>query len=297
MHCNNSWKKNIPQKVKKRWNMTVNLALTQQWLQLTCICCECGAEPFTFSCSISGCHCHCVFSLSTPLPSPLLLLTPHICTTIWTQPEGAGGWAGGHEAGAGQGRAGQESSPAHPPAEHCFLPAFPQEHGLSWRLLCSTPCILPVQTQLLSGGCLTPWSCCSKPCTYKPAVLLHAWELALSLETWRFHVLHITLHASSQNPVQPAGSLQALLPGLKQLPSAPWAAPCTSLSPKCPLAPQEHPSLSTEPAPLPAHCSCPAQTSWPSCLWARFPPSPFPLIHAEPRPMPSSDPLLFFRQM
>lgn len=104
MHCNNSWKKNIPQKVKKRWNMTVNLALTQQWLQLTCICCECGAEPFTFSCSISGCHCHCVFSLSTPLPSPLLLLTPHICTTIWTQPEGAGGWAEGHEAGAGQGR-------------------------------------------------------------------------------------------------------------------------------------------------------------------------------------------------
>lgn len=45
--------------------MTVNLALTQQWLQLPCIHCKCGAEPFTFSCSLSGCHCHCVLSLGT----------------------------------------------------------------------------------------------------------------------------------------------------------------------------------------------------------------------------------------
>lgn len=57
-------------------------------------------------------------------------------------------------------------------------------------------------------------------------------------------MLHITLQASSQDPARPCP--QALLSGLRQLLSAPWAAPCTSLSPKCPLAPQQHPSLTTE---------------------------------------------------
>lgn len=142
--------------------MTVNLALTQQWLQLTCTHCECGAELYTFSCSISGCHCHCVFSLSTLLPSPHLPLTPHICSTIQTQCEGAGGWGGGHEAGAGQGR---RAALHIPQQKHFFLPASPQEHRLWWRLLCSTPCIFPLQTHLLSGGCLTPLICCSKPCS------------------------------------------------------------------------------------------------------------------------------------
>lgn len=61
-----------------------------------------------------------------------------------------------------EGREGEQPCTC-PSRKHCFLPASPQEHGLSRWLLCFNPCILPVQTHLLSRGCLTPLSCCSKP--------------------------------------------------------------------------------------------------------------------------------------
>lgn len=120
MHYNNPWKKNVPQKVEKRLNMTVNLAQTQQWLQLTCIHCKCGAEPFTFSCSISDCHCHCVLSLGTCCHiltcfSPLTSAPP-----LEPNLRELEGWVGGMQQGLC--RAGKESSPAHPPAE-ALLPA------------------------------------------------------------------------------------------------------------------------------------------------------------------------------
>lgn len=140
MHCNNPWKKNIPQKVKKSWNMTVSLALRQRWLQLTCLRCECGAEPFTFSCSIGSCHCHCVLSLGTLLPPPRLLLTPHICTTIRTHPDGAGGWGGGHEAGAVEGREGKQHCTSPSRSTASCLPPLRSTHwhgGYSAPLLAS----------------------------------------------------------------------------------------------------------------------------------------------------------------
>lgn len=148
MHCNNPWKKKVTQKVKKRWNMTVNLALTQQWLQLTCIHCKCGAEPFTFSCSISGCRCHYVISLGTCCH--LLACFSPLTSAPPLEPN-----LRELEGGAVQGRAGKESTLHIPQQKHCFLHSSPQEHRLSWGLLCSTPCILPMHTNLLSEGCLT----------------------------------------------------------------------------------------------------------------------------------------------
>lgn len=85
-------------------------------------------------------------------------------------------------------RAGKESSPAHPPAEALLPACLPSAAGLSWGLLCCTSCILPVQTHLLSGGCLTLLSCCSKPCslqTHSPPPCL-----AISTQPMNLGVAH-----------------------------------------------------------------------------------------------------------
>lgn len=246
-----------------------------------------SAAPSVAATAIVSCHwpcCHhlACFSRLTPAPP----LEPNLRGL-----EGRVGWGAWSRDCAGQGR---KAALHIPQQKHCFLPASPQQQGshggYSAALLASFQCR---HTSWVED--VWPfWAAAPNPVAYKPTVLLHAWQSALSLWTWG---LHITLHASSQDPAKPARALRALLPGLKQLLSAPWAASCTSLSPKCPLAAQQHPPLTTELTPLPAVCSCPAQTSRPSCLWVQIPPSPFPLTHAQPHPLPSSDTLLFFRQM